>query len=115
MSEINAISASLTKTSRRLAVASNLCSRACRAAAESRTDYDLAWAEALLTAKGDTVDERRASTTIACKDVMRKARLDEAVRDALKARVRTLESILTATQSKASMLRSEMRLTDRAY
>ena len=115
MSDVVQINGSLVKTSKRLAIASNKYTKACRDAAEKRTDYDVQWAQELLRAPGETVSERQANTTIVCKDSMREARIAEAMRDATKERIRALTAILNATQTRAGFLRDEMRLAGKDY
>ncbi len=115
MSDVAQINGSLIKTSKRLAIASNKYTKACQDAAERRTEYDVQWAQELLRASGDTVGERQANTTIVCRESMREARIAEAMRDALKERLRALQAILNATQTRASFLKEEMRLTGKDY
>lgn len=115
MSDVATISASLIKTSKRLAIASNKYTVACREAAEKRTEYDVEWAQELLRAPGDTVSDRQAYTTTVCKDSMLSARIAESMRDALKERIRALQAILNATQTRASFLKEEMRLAGKDY
>ncbi len=113
MNDVAKMMAELTDYSRKLAIASNEYTDACRDAANRRTDYDVQWAQGLLRASGGTVSERQASTTLVCKDAMREARIAEAMRDALKERIRALESVLNATQTRARFLEGEMKLGDR--
>lgn len=115
MSEVNEINRTLTRLSRRIAVASNKYARACREAAEKRTEYDVTWAQQLLKARGETVSERQANTTILVKDVMLAARIAEGERDALKERLRALQSVLNATQTRAAFLKEELRLSGKGY
>jgi hypothetical protein len=115
MSDVVQINGSLVKTSKRLAIASNKYTKACREAAEKRTDYDVQWAQELLKADGETVSERQANTTIVCRDAMREARIAEAERDALRERLRALQAVLNATQTRAAFLKEEMRLAGRDY
>jgi len=113
--DIATINASLIKTCERLAQASNEYSIACQEAADKRTDYDVQWAQELLKAPGDTVSERQAFVTGICAATMREARISEAMRDALKERIRALQAILNATQTRASFLKEEMRLAGKDY
>lgn len=87
--DIAKINTELKRLSRRLAVASNEYRKACREAA--------------------------AEATITCEPEMRNARIDEAMRDATKERLRALESVLNATQTRASFLKAEMKLAGRDY
>jgi hypothetical protein len=115
MSEVNEINRTLTRLSRRIAVASNKYVRACRTAAEKRTEYDVTWARQLLKAQGETVSERQSSTTILVKDEMLAARIAEGERDALKERLRALQSVLNAVQTRARMLSDELKLSGKDY
>lgn len=78
----------------------------CRVAADSRCNFDIAWAQALLRIdqKGTTVSVREAIATQACESLMREARISEAVRDAAKERIRALEAQLTVHQSRLRYL-----------
>lgn len=113
MSDVAKMMAELTDYSRKLAIASNEYTDACRKAANSRSDYDVAKAKALLKSKHKTVGERQSEAMEVCEDVMREARIDEAMRDALKERIRALESVLNATQTRSRFLEHEMKLGDR--
>lgn len=115
MSDVAKISAELARYSEKLAIATNQYSDACRDAAEKRSTYDVEKAKALLRSKLDTVSERQAEAVISCEVVMREARIAESLREALKERVRALEAVLNATQSRAGFLKEEMRLTGRSY
>jgi len=46
---------------------------------------------------------------------MREVRIAEALREALKERIRALESVLNACQTRASFLKAEMKLTGQNY
>jgi len=46
---------------------------------------------------------------------MRDARIAEAMRDALKERIRALQAVLNACQTRAGFLKEEMRMTGRSY
>lgn len=113
--DVATISAELTRYSKSLAEATNQFSDACRDAAEKRSTYDIERAKSLLRSQLKTVTEREAEALIACEVPMREARIAESLRDALKERVRALEAVLTACQSRASFLKEEMRLTGRSY
>lgn len=79
----------------------------CRVAADSRTDYDLAWAKELLRIN-DTEDAtqkvKESMATQICAKLMREARVAEAIRDAAKERIRAIESLLTVHQSRLRWL-----------
>lgn len=113
MNDVAKMMAELTDYSRKLAIASNEYSDACRAAAERRSDYDVAWAQSLLRSQLKTVGERESQAVIACETYMRDARIAEAMRDALKERIRALEAVLNATQTRSRFLEGEMKLGDR--
>lgn len=84
----------------------------CRRAADARTDYDVAWAKALLKIdqKGTTVAVREAIATEICATLMREARTAEAIRDAAKERIRALQSQLTVHQSRLRWLDEGRRI-----
>jgi hypothetical protein len=113
--DIAKISIELRRLSRRLAVTSNEFNKACRKAANSRSDYDLAKAKAMLKSELKTATDRQSEATVICEQEMRTARIDEAMRDATKERLRALEAVLNATQTKASFLKAEMKLSGRDY
>lgn len=115
MSDATTINNELTRHSESLAMAVSQYDDACRDFAEKRTDYELARARALLRSTLKTAGAREAEATIACETVMRESRIAEGLRDALKERIRSLQSILNATQTRASFLKQEMRLAGRDY
>lgn len=59
--------------------------------------------------------DRQAEATITCETEMREARISEPLRDATKERMRALESVLNATQTRASFLKAEMKLAGQDY
>lgn len=105
MSEIAEINQQLLDYSRRLLLAVNEYDAACRNAANKRTDREVEWAQQFLIASGDNVKEREAATVLICKATIREARVAESLRDALKERIRSLQSVLNATQSRAAFLK----------
>lgn len=113
MSDVARINAELLDFSRKLALASNEYAEACADAANKRTDRDVRWAQELLKSKGKTVSEREAEVMVICETVVRDCRISEAMRDALKVRVRALSDVLNATQTRASFLKDEMKLGER--
>jgi hypothetical protein len=113
--DVARINDELRKYSQRLAIAVNEYVTACQDAANKRTDYDVLWAKELLKVKGKTVGERNAQVTIICESAMREARIAEGMQSALKERIRALESVLNATQTRASFLKEEMRLAGKDY
>lgn len=86
----------------------------CRRAADARTDYDLAFAKALLSFKtsdkGVTVAIAQAMATETCAVPMREARIAESIRDAAKERIRALEAQLTVHQSRLRWLDEGRRI-----
>jgi ABC-type oligopeptide transport system substrate-binding subunit len=112
--DVVAVNRQLTRLSRRLAVASNEYTKASRKAADSRSDYDVSKAKAMLKELKTAVD-RQAEATLTCETEMRAARIDEALRDAVKERLKALEAVLNATQTKASFLKAEMQLAGKGY
>ena len=80
----------------------------CRVAADSRCDYDVQWAKALLRAgqgsQKSTQKDREAEATLSCEKYMREARIAESIRDATKERIRAVESLLTVHQSRLKWL-----------
>ena len=115
MSEVMKINQELASLSKKLAIASNEYSDACKKAAGARSDYDLAKAKATLKSSLKTASDRQAEATILCEAEMREARINEALRDATKERLRALESVLNATQTRAGFLRDEMKLAGKDY
>jgi hypothetical protein len=113
--DVARINGELVDTSERLTIAVEEYVDACRDAATKRSDYDVAWAKSLLKSQLKTIAERESEAVIACEASMREARIAEAMRDALKGRIRALEAILNSVQTRASFLKEEMRLTGRTY
>ncbi len=111
MSDIAHINRELTETSQRLMIAVNEYDKACAEAANKRTDRDVRWAQEMLKADGKTVAERESEVMIICAAVVRECRISEAMRDALKERIRALQSTLNATQTRAAFLKAEMKFT----
>lgn len=113
--DIAGINKELADLSRKLAIASNEYGKACSEAATLRSDYDVAKAKAMLKSALKTAADRQAEATISCETEMREARVSESMRDATKERLRALESVLNATQTRASFLKAEMKLAGRDY
>lgn len=111
MSDVAKITQELVSLSKKLALASNDYTDACREAADKRSTYDVERAKELLRTKGKTVGEREAHVSIVCESVMRDARISEAMREALKERLKALTATLNATQTRASFLKAEMKFT----
>lgn len=115
MSEVTRISGELIAFSARLETAVSEYDKACRDFADRRTDYELARAKAILKSTAATAGAREAEAVIACESAMRESRIAEGLRDALKERIRSLQAMLNATQTRAAFLKQEMRLTGRDY
>lgn len=115
MSDVAKINQELVEFSKKLAIASNEYTEACVDSAIKRSDYDVAKAKAMLKADGKTVAERDAEVMIICEPTMREARIAESMRDALKERIRALQSVLNACQTRAAFLKAEMQLAGKDY
>lgn len=115
MSDQAKINQELLDYSKKLAIASNEYTDACLQAAIKRSDYDVEWAKGMLKVEGKTVSDREAEATIICEYVMREARIAESMRDGLKERIRALQSVLNATQTRAAFLKAEMQLAGKDY
>jgi len=115
LSDVATINNEPVKYSQRLATAVNEFDVACKDAAEKRTDYDVTWAKSLLKSQLKTVSERNSEAVVICESAMREARIAEAIRDALKERIRALQAVLNACQTRASFLKEEMRLAGKDY
>ena len=109
------INGELVKYSQSLAIAVNEYSDACRDAAEKRSTFDLERAKSLLRSSLKTVAERESEALVVCELSMREVRIAEALREALKERIRALESVLNACQTRASFLKAEMKLAGQNY
>ena len=110
MSDVPRINQELLDYSRKLALAVNEYDKACVDAAAKRTDRDVQWAKEMLKAEGKTVSDREAEVMVICESVVRDCRISEAMRDALKERIRALQSVLNATQTRAAFLKAEMKI-----
>jgi hypothetical protein len=108
--DVAQISQELIEFSKKLAIAVNEYDRSCADAANKRTDRDVRWAQELLKSQGKTVSEREAEVMIICETVVRDCRIAEAMRDALKERIRALQSVLNATQTRAAFLKAEIKM-----
>lgn len=115
MSEINKINGELTRLSEALEAAANEFEAASLDYATKRSDYEIAKARAVLRSEQKTASAREHEATIAVETTMRESRTSEAIMNALKERIRSLQSILTATQTKGAILKEEMRLSGRDY
>lgn len=115
MSDVAKINGELVRYSQSLAIAVNEYTDACKDAAEKRSTFDLERAKTLLKSALKTVAERESEAVVICELSMREVRIAEALRDALKERIRALESVLNATQTRAAFLKAEMKLAGRDY
>lgn len=105
MSDIISIHKELIRLSKSLAEAVNEFSEATREAAANRTDYDVKWAQAMLAAPDNVTQKiKEALSTKQCASEMLAARVAEANRDALKERIRALETVLSVQQSRLRYL-----------
>lgn len=105
MNDIISIHKELVRLSKSLAVAVNEFADATRDAAEKRTAYDVLWAQAMLETPDDVTQKiKEALATKACAVQMLEARVAEAVRDALKERIRAIETVLSVQQSRLRYL-----------
>lgn len=95
------------RLSKSLAVAVNEYAEGAKDAAEKRTAYDVLWAQSMLQAPDDKTQKiKEALATEACAVQMLQARVAEAIRDALKERIRALETVLSVQQSRLRYLES---------
>ena len=77
---------------------------------------DLAKAKAMLNAPPEyKVDEKKAYVTITCQREATESHLAEATRDWHKERLKALSGLLTAAQSRANIVRDDLRLTNVRY
>jgi len=114
MSDQIQINNELIRISKALAEASNEYTRLCRDAAETRDDYEISKAKAMLKVGRDMkVDQMKATATLTVEAEMRAAHIAEAQREAMKERIRALEAVLNALQTRAAFLRAEIGLAGR--
>lgn len=105
MSDIISVHKELLRLSKALGEAVNQYADAGRDAAEKRSEYDVLWAKSmLLTPDEKTQKIKEALATEACAVQMLQARVAEATRDALKERIRALETVLSVQQSRLRYL-----------
>ena len=109
MNDLVSIEAELVRLSSNLNILVDEFEGICRAAADSRTDYDQEWAKALLRADNGTQEIKKAEATRSCEKYMREARVAEAIRDATKERIRAIEAMLTVHQSRLKFLDESKR------
>ena len=114
MNDLISIEQELVRLARALGDLTDEYEGLCRHAADSRCDYDIAWAQALLGFTHEepkaTVAVRESMATQACQKQMREARVAEAIRDAAKERIRALEAQLTVHQSRLRWMDEGRRL-----
>lgn len=113
MGELVKINAELLRLSQSLAKAVNDFEETSREAAELRSAYDVKWAQCLLRFRFEDGTEavKKAMATEACQHEMTATRIREAMRDALKERIRALEQVLSVQQSRLR----HMEETERAF
>ncbi len=105
MNDIISVHQELLRLSKSLATAVNDYAEAAKSAAELRTAYDVLWAQSMIAADDDWTQKiKEAQATKACSTQMLEARVAEAVRDALKERIRALETVLSVQQSRLRYL-----------
>lgn len=80
------------------------------AAANAEVDYEIAYAKALLAAKGETVSEREANATLATEDELRTKKTTAAVAKAADRGIKTTDSQLTAVESANRNVRKQAGL-----
>lgn len=102
MGDLVKIDSELLRLSKALAKAVNDFEQTSREAAELRSAYDVKWAQCLLKFRLEDGTEaiKKAMATEACQHEMTDARIKEAMRDALKERIRALEQVLSVQQSR---------------
>jgi hypothetical protein len=107
MSDIISIHKELIRLSKALAGAVNEFSDVVVDAAEKRSAYDILWAQSMLQTPDEKTQKiKEALATEACAVQMLQARVAEATRDALKERIRALETVLSVQQSRLRYLES---------
>lgn len=105
MSDVISIHKELMRLSKALAEAVNQFGSVVVEAAEKRTAYDVLWAQSMLQAPDDVTQKIKESlATKACAVQMLEARVAESTRDALKERIRALETVLSVQQSRLRYL-----------
>lgn len=93
------------RLSKALAEAVNDFAETAREAAEKRSAYDVLWAQAILQTPDDATQKVKEALAIkTCAVEMTQARIAEANRDALKERIRALETVLSVQQSRLRYL-----------
>lgn len=103
MADLVSIDRELVRLSQALATAVNDFESVSQEAAELRSSYDIKWAQCLLKfrfEKDSTEAIKKAMATEACAAEMTATRVKEAVRDALKERIRALTQVLSVQQSR---------------
>lgn len=79
-------------------------------AADKRTVYDTEYAKAVLQTDGSTREKREAEALSICQGFMRDARIAEAMRDAMKERIRALATVLSVQQSRLKHFEESERI-----
>src|SRR5438132_8058382 len=108
MSAVLEINAELVRLSNALAAAVIEYEKALRLTATAQTDYEVAKAQAELKAEG-TETQRKAEGALMTKDLLRDFRIAKATERAYSTRIESLQTRMTATQTRAAFERAEMR------
>lgn len=109
MSNVAQINAELIRLSGALATAVIEYEVALKTTAQAQTEYEIAKAQAELKADG-TETQRKAEAVNATKELLREFRIAKATERAYAARIESLQTRMTATQTRAAFEREEMRL-----
>jgi hypothetical protein len=112
MSQVVEINAELVRLSSALAAAVIEYEKALKTTATAQTDYEVAKAQAELKAEG-TETQRKAEGVVTTKDLLREFRIARATERAYSARIESLQTRMTATQTRAAFEREEMKLAGR--
>jgi hypothetical protein len=102
MGDLISINNELLRLSKTLAKAVNDFEDASIEAAELRSAFDVKWAQSLLKFRFEDGTEaiKKAMATEVCQHEMTATRIKEAMRDALKERIRALQTVISTQQSR---------------
>ncbi len=109
MSNITQISAELVRLSNALAAAAVEYGKALKETAGIQTDYEVAKAQAEINAQG-TETQRKAEGVLATAAMLREFRIAKATEKAWATRIESLQTRMTACQTRAAFEREEMRM-----
>lgn len=104
MPDLIQIDKELVRLAQSLGTAVDEYETVCREAAESRSEYDIAKARALLKAAGSSRELREAEATLLVGDQMLNCRIKENLMGALKERIRALQSVISVQQTRLRYL-----------